>query len=535
MDEPSGSPDSATDPLIGRVVDGYRIDRLLGAGGMGRVYRAHDSRLDRNVAIKFLARSTPEQEVRFQREALAISAINDPNVAAIFTRGVYAGQAYYVMEYLDGDSLARCLSPGERLALPRAIDFLQQAARGLAAAAERGLIHRDVKPSNLMLQGSDRLKVVDFGLARRLGGDLSLTETDTTIGTPHYISPEQALGQATDHRSDIYSLGATFYHLLSGFPPFEAETPVSLLLQHVNSPLPPLRSRNPRVPPAIARIIERMMAKDPAQRYPTYAELLDDLARAAPGRGEPALATGRTTLLPMAPVAAPSGGFPLPLRIAAVLLVAIPLLIWIVGRSGRSRVEQQGGAASSSPESGNADLARLGLPANQISGDQIELLQRLSAGDTSPEVLAAADGLPGPAAEAVKAALRARTLAKMRRIAVAVEARFAQEGQLPSDLATVASDMGIRPSELNDAWGRPILLETPSYDEHQVISLGPDGVRGNADDIVLVNGSIESGGLPEMGMPGGLRGPGGSPPGGAQGFDDGEMPVATRPAPSDGQ
>jgi uncharacterized RDD family membrane protein YckC len=159
----------------------------------------------------------------------------------------------------------------------QAVDLLLQATHGLRAAAEEGIIHRDIKPSNLMLAQSGFLKITDFGLAKTVAIDSALTHTGTIIGTPYYMSPEQGEGEALDQRADIYSLGATFYHLLAGSPPFEADSPIGVILKHINEPLPPLRSRNKKVPKGLALVIEKMMAKDPGERYETYAELEKDL------------------------------------------------------------------------------------------------------------------------------------------------------------------------------------------------------------------------------------------------------------------
>lgn len=277
------TPDSGSDPFLGQIVHGYRIEQRLGGGGAERVYRAHDTRLDRDVAIKFLVAATPELAARFDREARVISSLSHSNVAQVFTVGQHAAWPFYVMEYFDGGSLARFLEPGRRLQGPRALELLTQAASGLAAAYERGVVHLDVKPSNLMVQGSDRLAIVDFGLARRGDQVASPVESALAPGTSPYLAPEQLLGQPVDFRADIYALGATFYHLLSGFTPSPADASAAGRLQQVQAPSLPLKERNPRIPTSLARVIDRMVAPSPNERFASYDELLAELALARRG------------------------------------------------------------------------------------------------------------------------------------------------------------------------------------------------------------------------------------------------------------
>ena len=265
--------------LIGKSIDHFRIDGLLGAGGMGRVYKAFDTALHRPVALKIVAPGLINREflLRFDREGRALAAVSHPYLAHIYSIGRFEDRPYYVMELINGSSLEGLLDQHGHLAGMKCLRYLIEACEGLQAASAAGIVHRDIKPSNLMVDASDHIKIVDFGLARWTEDDMSLTPTAMAMGTPRYIAPEQAKGQKCDQRADIYSLGATFYHLFSGAPPFEADTPFGLLMHHVNTPLPPLKEKNPRVPTAVSSIIGKMMAKQPEDRYQDYAELLSDL------------------------------------------------------------------------------------------------------------------------------------------------------------------------------------------------------------------------------------------------------------------
>jgi predicted Ser/Thr protein kinase len=260
----------------------YEVRGKIGSGGMGVVYLGWDSRLNRQVAIKTLwpalAESTEARE-RFMREARAAAAVSHPNVTQIYDIGDDQGRVYFAMEYMDGRSLQQMLI--DRGALPPAevVAIARQAAAGLKAAAERGIIHRDVKPSNLVLNEDGTLKITDFGLAKQQVADTKLTMEGQFVGTPDYISPEQAQGGALDLRSDIYALGATMFEMLGGRPPFVGTTPVSVVVQHLKEPVPSLRHINPDVPIPLAALIQRMLAKRPNARPQSYDDLLAQLDR----------------------------------------------------------------------------------------------------------------------------------------------------------------------------------------------------------------------------------------------------------------
>jgi len=281
--EPSRKPSAASPGL---VIHGIEIREALGKGGMGVVYKGWDPELQRFAAVKMISEEALEDEAfvtRFRREARAASLVNHPNVARVYSAGKHEGRGYYVMEYVEGTTLAQLLDRQGQIPVSDCVRYLRQACEGLRAAHQAGVVHRDVKPSNLMLDKQGVLKIVDFGLARRMVGDARVTRAGAFVGSPAYISPEQARGEEVDHRSDIYSLGATCYHLLAGRPPYLGDTPLATLAQHITAKLPSLAERVPGIPPHLCTVIERMMAKDPGSRYQTYDDLFADLAVAQMG------------------------------------------------------------------------------------------------------------------------------------------------------------------------------------------------------------------------------------------------------------
>jgi serine/threonine-protein kinase len=261
----------------------YKVHDLLGTGGMGRVYRGLDEALQREVALKVLLpalAADSEFVARFTREARAAALLNHPNITQIYATGQEGAIPWFAMELIRGCSLETLARDRGAIEPYEAASYIAQAAAGLRHAAQKGLIHRDVKPSNLMLTEEGIVKVTDFGLAKAAQADSHLTATGEVLGSPGYISPEQAQGQPTDHRSDIYSLGATFYHLVTGRLPFQAPTAVAMILKHMNEPLRSPRAVNAAIPFPIASLIQRMMAKRAGERYQDYDALLRDLERA---------------------------------------------------------------------------------------------------------------------------------------------------------------------------------------------------------------------------------------------------------------
>jgi uncharacterized RDD family membrane protein YckC/tRNA A-37 threonylcarbamoyl transferase component Bud32 len=259
---------------------------------MGAVYVARDRSLDRRVAVKVLPDELahePELQERFVREARAQARLNSPQVVHIYYIGKTpaapngTSSLYFAMELVDGGALEGVLAQGERLDAERARRLMIQVARGLRDAQAAGIIHRDIKPSNLLIDRNGDVKIADFGVAKPVGGtDVQITQDGAVVGSPLYMAPEQARGEAVDHRADMYALGCTFYHLMAGKPPFEGQTPLAIVSKHLTLPPAPLAEAAPRMPPALAAIVDRLIRKDPERRYADYAALIEALERAAP-------------------------------------------------------------------------------------------------------------------------------------------------------------------------------------------------------------------------------------------------------------
>ncbi len=280
----------------------YRLVKPLGSGGMADVFLAHDNILDRDVALKVMStRYASDEEFveRFKREAQSAAALSHPNIVPIFDRGASEDGTYYIaMEYLSGGTLKdRILSKG---ALPprTAAAVALQIAEALRAAHERGVIHRDIKPHNILITESGDVKVTDFGIARAASSS-TMTRTGSILGTAHYISPEQAMGEPVGPASDLYSLGVVLYETLTGELPYDADTPLGIAMKHVNGRLRPPKEIDPSIPAGINAMTCRLLAKDPEDRYASDAELIEDLERVVAGL-EPANATTEvmTRLMP---------------------------------------------------------------------------------------------------------------------------------------------------------------------------------------------------------------------------------------------
>jgi serine/threonine-protein kinase len=261
----------------------YDIIAELGRGGMGVVYKGYETSLNRYVAIKVLAESLAHDESvkeRFLREARSMAALNDPHIISIYFIGDDAGQTYFVMEFVDGESLGSLLKREGKLKPEQAAKIVYQTAQGLATAHDKGVIHRDIKPGNLMLTSKGAVKIADFGIALSTQ-DFSkkLTSTGEFVGTPGYLSPEVCQGKPVDQRSDIFSLGIVLFECLAGRMPFTDESPLGLMLEVVKAEIPDVRTLNAEVDPELERILAKMVAKDPAERYLSCQDLVADLAR----------------------------------------------------------------------------------------------------------------------------------------------------------------------------------------------------------------------------------------------------------------
>jgi serine/threonine protein kinase len=290
----------------------YEVLQRLGRGGMAEVYRAYHPNLDRFVAIKVLHSFLSDEgefKARFEKEAQNIARLRHPNIVQVydFDFDEDTDSYFMVMEIIEGPTLKDYLyDPAKgvhKLPLNEALRIIRQAAEALSYAHQRGMIHRDVKPANLMLDEHENNRVVltDFGIAKLLTGSQN-TMSGGLVGTPAYMSPEQGMGETGDERSDLYSLGVILYQMLTGELPYDAETPMALLLQHMNDPIPSIRAVDPHLSPAVDKVLQKLMAKEPAERYQTAQELINDLEilERTPARLDPT-----TLVLPRMPSAPP--------------------------------------------------------------------------------------------------------------------------------------------------------------------------------------------------------------------------------------
>jgi len=346
----------ASDPLEleGKRVNRYVVEAHLGGGGMGVVYRARDTRLGRDVALKFLPThlaASGEARERFMREAKAASALDHPNIGTVYEINeteaavgtVSAGQRYIAMAYYDGETLKAKNAREGPLPMEEAMGYAVQIAEGLAKAHAAGIIHRDVKPANVIVTEEGRVKIVDFGLARTVDQS-DLTRTGQTLGTVAYMSPEQARGETVDEQTDIWSLGALLYEMLTGRRPFRGMRPEVVIYSILNEDPAPLSECRPEVSPALTAVVDRCLTKDPADRYPDAEALLDDLQAVRDGRK---------------PLARPWYGRilmsnPIRLAITAVLLMLGAALSWTLWSTGPAPIDSIAVLPLTSP-SGNVE------------------------------------------------------------------------------------------------------------------------------------------------------------------------------------
>ena len=264
------------------INDRYEIIRAIGEGGMANVYLAKDTILDRKVAVKILRGDLAEDEKfvrRFQREAISASSLNDPNIVEVYDVGEDDGKYFIVMEYVQGLTLKQLIKKRGSLTLPEVVDIMLQLTSAVAHAHESYIIHRDIKPQNVVILEDGRVKIMDFGIAVALNAG-EFTQTNSVMGTVYYIPPEQANGGAATTRSDIYSLGILMYELVTGHVPFKGENPVEVAIKHMNEPIPSICEYDPEMPQSIENIILRASAKNPKNRYESAWDMHDDLETA---------------------------------------------------------------------------------------------------------------------------------------------------------------------------------------------------------------------------------------------------------------
>ena len=359
-----------------RLFDGrYRIIRTLGRGGMAKVYLAEDESLHRKVAIKILADRYAEDDQfveRFQREARAAAGLNHPNIVQIYDRGEAEGTYYIAMEYLEGETLKDLIDREGPLPARRAVDLTLQILAALRFSHRNGIIHRDVKPHNIMVLRDGRVKVTDFGIAR--AGVSEMTEAGSIIGTAQYLSPEQARGLPVGPAADLYSVGIVLYEMLTGRVPFEGDSAVAIAMQHVQQPPQPPSRLNPNVPAALEQVVLHALEKDPARRYGSADELGMDLDRVrkglAPTGGAGLLVdgtvAGQTIVVPRTGGRAPVPPEPVePRRRGRVwpwlLLLALLVAAAALGLAAWNGT-QDDGSTKPEPSSGSTRAAQIAVP-----------------------------------------------------------------------------------------------------------------------------------------------------------------------------
>jgi serine/threonine protein kinase len=342
-----------------RVADRYEIEELVGTGGMSSVYRAHDELLDRHVALKILHQHYNDDEEyveRFRREARSVAKLAHPNIVTVIDRGEENGRQFIVFEYIAGENLKQLVDRAGRLPIRRAVELGLEIARALAFAHDQGLIHRDVKPQNVLLNGDGEAKVTDFGIARSLDVEHGMTQTGTVLGTSNYIAPEQASGRPVDAHTDVYSLGVVMYELLTGEVPFPGENFVAVAMKHINEPPPNLLEKRPDVPLRLAAAVDRALEKDPRDRFSSMHEFASELETVLSELGSPdadrtAIVHNPVVRQTRPRVAARRSRWPLVLSLLALIAAAAVLagVLALGGSKGSKTTSSSGGGSPAAP------------------------------------------------------------------------------------------------------------------------------------------------------------------------------------------
>lgn len=385
--------------MTGKVLNSrYRLEQLIGTGGMADVYRATDTLLGRTVAVKILHPHYAKDPVfieRFRQEAQAAANLNQPNIVNVFDWGIEEDVYYIVMEYVEGLDLKDIILRGGPLLPERAVEIAMSISLALDAAHARGIVHRDIKPQNVIITRDNRVMVMDFGIARAAGGS-AMTQTGTIMGTPQYISPEQAQGRTADPRSDLYSLGVVLFEMLTGKVPFDGDNPVAIAYKHVREdPLPP-SMLNPDISPELESVVMKSLAKNPENRYQSALEMRADLERCL--EGAPVYAT---PVLPPEEAAGGAGGTrqyagyaqgPRPARrsrawlwvlVIAVLVAGAGVGVWAIVRStGGTQVPDLTGQGENAAK---RMLTDAGLEPGNVSRDYSETVPKGSVMAQNPK------------------------------------------------------------------------------------------------------------------------------------------------------
>src|SRR3954451_18339719 len=326
------------------VANRYELQEVVGTGGMSTVYRALDTLLERHVALKILHPhygDDAEYVERFRREARSVAQLSHPNIVTVIDRGESDGQQYIVFEYVDGESLKQLVDRSGPLPARRAIELTLQVAEALAFAHNAGLVHRDVKPQNVLVTEDGEAKVTDFGIARSLDVEHGVTQTGTVLGTSNYLSPEQARGQTVRPATDVYSLGVVLFELLTGEVPFPGENFVAVAMKHINEPPPSLVEKRPDVPLRLVYAVERAPPKPPADRSPPMDAFASELRSCLADAGDPNAAA---TFIAPSPVLRESRPHPVhrrrrsrwPLYALLLLAAAAAVVAFLVLRNSAS-------------------------------------------------------------------------------------------------------------------------------------------------------------------------------------------------------
>ena len=382
--------------MVGQLIsERYELEELVGTGGMSSVYRAHDKLLERRVALKVLHEqftSDGDHVERFRREARSVAQLSHPSIVTVIDRGEQDGRQFIVFEYVDGENLKALIEREGPLPEGEALELALQITQALSFAHAHGLCHRDVKPQNVLLDDEGRAKVTDFGIARSLDVQAGITQTGTVMGTSDYIAPEQARGAKATVQTDVYSLGAVLYELLTGEVPFRGDNFVAVAMRHINEPVPSVREQRPGVSPCAESAVQRAMAKEPRERFQSMDEFGAALQECLAGRDGSAEATmvvappkqprGRRRQAARGPAERPSV-WPLLLLLAglAVLAGIFAVIFAFTGKSPSKITDVLGvGGTKSNP------VHLTGVTAYDPEGDNQE--------EHNPEARFAADGNP---------------------------------------------------------------------------------------------------------------------------------------------